>query len=294
MTDSDKVDSLDQHTEALIHAVHKELIALRGNFGQLNRQKFSQYSVLHEVCGGYEDNDDYLIFRQEMDRIVSTSNRNEAAAALSIIAPADLLLDRLEYVVEHFEDDSGETRDQRTARRWSDRGMVKVATELVNQALVKSWLAREIMILGLAGDESGLVLNFGYYFAEYLESFPPMVAIWLAADNKYSEAFIEIEHDARDFKVFERRDEDHRLEQYRIPIQLPDALTDPEHIDSEIGIVISIDAVGAPMRAVTFKDETQLGDDLKIEFSVFREVALIEVRKNVFDRFSPFLALPPL
>ena len=56
-------------------------------------------------------------------------NRNGAAPAISITAPAETVLDRLEYVVSHFEEYGG-SGDQRTGRRWSDQGLKTFTDEM--------------------------------------------------------------------------------------------------------------------------------------------------------------------
>lgn len=80
METSDQVDPKIDDTTRLIQAVHRELIALRGVFGELDEQKFSQYPTLRAVCGGSDLADDYLVFEREMERIVEEANRDEAAA----------------------------------------------------------------------------------------------------------------------------------------------------------------------------------------------------------------------
>src|SRR5699024_3659348 len=96
---------------------------------------------------------------------------------LSMLAPADLLLDRLEYVVEHFEDDLGEVRDQRTGRRWSDRGMPVVATDLVRFATLSGLFGRESLNIELSGDTEQFFLSIWYGYSVELRAKPPQLNI---------------------------------------------------------------------------------------------------------------------
>lgn len=289
MQDPNYHDSIPQDTHLLIQAVHKELIALRGAFGKLNMQKFAQYPTIRAVCGGNDLADDYLVFERELNRIISEANRDEAAAALSITAPDDLLLNRLEYIVEHFEDDSGEARDQRTARRWSDRGMPNVATELVNLARMKGWLGRENLALELSGTEDSLLLTVWYFYSEDLDGQVPVVSVWQIVGDDVTEESIEMESALSELRTLEVLYKSHRLEQYKLPIELPDALFQHDDTNEDVSLLISIDTVGAPMRTLTIADETDLRADLKVEFSVYREIAMIEIRRRRSDLLTRFL-----
>jgi hypothetical protein len=293
MDASDQVDPTIDDTNRLIQAVHRELLALRGAFGELNEQKFSQYPTLRTVCGGNDLADDYRVFEREMKRIVDEANRDEAAAALSITAPQALMLRRLSYVVEHFPNESGEVRDQRTGRRWSDRGMPNIATELVHLAKQKGWLGRENLALELSGTREGLCLTVWYYFSEDLDGQPPVVSIWKIVGSDVTEESIDVERNLSEFKTVEVEYKGYRLEQYRIKIDLPESLTRSEQTDENTSVLISIDTVGAPMRTLVFADETDVGNDLKVEFSVYREIAMIEVRRRAPDLFARVLELQP-
>lgn len=141
-------------TSELIAAVHADLVALRGAHGRLTVQKFSQYMALRLVCGGGDLLEAYLAFERELRRYATEGNRNEAAA-LSISAPMKTVLDRLEEVVSLL-DDTGEGRDQRTARRWSDQGFTTIATEMVHVAEVRGRLGNELLTIELFGTRASL------------------------------------------------------------------------------------------------------------------------------------------
>lgn len=163
---------------ALETAVHDELVALRGAHGRLTIQKFSHYEALRRVCGGGDLLDAFLMFERELKRYITQGNRYEAAAAISITADAEKVLDRLEYVVGHFEAD-GESRDQRTARRWSDEGLKTIATELVYLADVQGRLGGELLTIELAGtSEDGLSMVIWQLTTKHLPDRAPLVRFW--------------------------------------------------------------------------------------------------------------------
>lgn len=93
----------------------------------------------------------------EMRRYIAQGNRFEAAAAISLTAPFDTVLARSEEALAHFEDLDGQDRNQRTARRWSNRGMPTIAAELVYLAEIQQRLGGELMTIELSGtNEEGL------------------------------------------------------------------------------------------------------------------------------------------
>ena len=165
-------------TEELIASVHTELVALRGAHGRLTVEKFSQYPALLLVCGGGDLLEAFLMFEREMRRYMAEGNRNEAAAAISITAPADTVLARLEYVVTDLEND-GEFRDQRTGRRWSDRGLKTIATEMVHVAEVRGRLGSELLTIEITGNrEEGLHLTISQLTNKNLDERAPLVRFW--------------------------------------------------------------------------------------------------------------------
>lgn len=158
MTMGDAVGDDPEERDELVRHAHEELAGLRGAAGKLTIQKFAQYDTLRRLCGSGDLLDAYLMFEREMARYRTTAGRDEAAAAISITAPADTVLDRLEHVVSALPQD-GRLRDQRTARRWSDAGLATIANELVYLAEVRGRLGQEILNIEVTGDtERGLLL----------------------------------------------------------------------------------------------------------------------------------------
>ena len=169
-----KQSDLGDESGALIATVKKELTALRGAQGILDAQKFNNYPNLVRVCGGDDLLEAFLMFGREMRRYASEGNRNEAAAALSITAPAETVLDRLEYVVGLFEE-HGQIRDQRTGRRWSDKGISAIAKDLVYMAEVKGRLGTEMLTIEIDGGcDEGLFLSIYQLTTKNLDETAPL------------------------------------------------------------------------------------------------------------------------
>ena len=151
----DAPDEAEQRA-ALEQQVLTELLALRKAYGQLTVQKFSTFATLRQVCGGDDLLDAFLLFQRELARY-QHSGRNEAAAALSLSAPADTVLDRLQLTAEALSPEQ-DWRDQRTARRWSDAGMPILARDLVYFAQVAGRLGTETLSIQLGGNGASLMV----------------------------------------------------------------------------------------------------------------------------------------
>ena len=151
----DTTDEAEQRA-ALEQRVLTELLALRKAYGQLTVQKFSTFATLRQVCGGDDLLDAFLLFQRELARY-QHSGRNEAAAALSLSAPADTVLDRLQLTAEALSPEQ-DWRDQRTARRWSDAGMPIIARDLVYFAQVAGRLGTETLSIQLGGSGTSLMV----------------------------------------------------------------------------------------------------------------------------------------
>ena len=274
MTDGDKIDTRFEDTEALIQAVHKELKALRGAFGKLNLQKFSQYPTLRAVCGGNDLTDDYLVFTREMERMIAEANRNEAAAALSLTAPEDLMINRCWYVVERFPLESGETRDQRTGRRWSDKGMPNVATDLVNLATLSGWLGRESLNIELSGHPERFFLSVWYEFSDGLRARTPKLNIldFSRRDGPKDEAV-----DLGQYRTTDRQYDGYHAQQYHVPITLPENLTQPERTGTDTVLTMALTTKWAPMRTMLFVDKSDLGTQMRAVFSAHRGLIMIHL-----------------
>lgn len=274
MEDANLVDSSPDDTGILIQAALKELIALRGAFGKLNVQKFSQYPTLRSICGGNDLNDDYLVFVREMERVAAESNRDEAAAALSITAPEDLMLNRLLYVVDNFPNESGEVRDQRTGRRWSDRGMPNVATDLVHRATLSGWLGRESLNIELSGNPERFFLSIWYEFSDGLNARTPQLNILdFSREDGHKDELVDLEQ----YRTSDEQYEGSRVQQYHVQITLPGNLTHPEVTGTETVLTMALSTKWAPMRTMLFVDKADLGTHLRSVFAAYRGLIMIHL-----------------
>lgn len=283
---------------SLSAAVQAELRRLRSGHGQLEVTRFAECSALRRVCGGNDLLDAYLMFEREMKRYATGPNRDQAAAALSIIAAADTVLDRLEYAAITLSPDD-HYRDQRTARRWSDAGLPQIATDLVHLARVQGRLGRELLHIEVAGDaEQGLLLTIDQLTAADLPVTAPYVRLWRYHENEPVEATTaELQLAATSATVLERAE--HRMARYRLHVQLPNTvrrilaargtvsrlrdvpdalapgLTRSKH--DQTLYAISIEGRDAPMRTTSWTDRTQLQPTAHLHLMSYRTAAMLEV-----------------
>jgi len=266
---------------ALTEAVTEELRELRAAHGVLTVQKFAQAEALRRVCGGGDLLDAFLMFEREMKRYQTTGNRDEAAAAISITAPADNVLDRLEHVVGALPQD-GRIRDQRTGRRWSDDGIPIIARALVHLAEVQGRLGTELLTLELSGTlDDGLRLDIYQLTTKTLEDTAPAVRVWrYTPDGDITEASSEIEFTLDEAPATEAVNEEYRAKHHQVQIELPEGITRSAAEDGDPLYSISVESRDAPMRTVSFTDESQLAPTLSVRFTTYRTVATIELLRS--------------
>jgi len=266
---------------ALTEAVTEELRELRAAHGVLTVQKFAQAEALRRVCGGGDLLDAFLMFEREMKRYQTTGNRDEAAAAISITAPADNVLDRLEHVVGALPQD-GRIRDQRTGRRWSDDGIPIIARDLVHLAEVQGRLGTELLTLELSGTlDDGLRLDIYQLTTKTLEDTAPTVRVWrYTPDGDITEASSEIEFTLDEAPATEAVNEEYRAKHHQVQIELPEGITRSAAEDGDPLYSISVESRDAPMRTVSFTDESQLAPTLSVRFTTYRTVATIELLRS--------------
>lgn len=267
------------NTEEVARAVEQELLDLRGANGQLNVQKFSHHGTLRRVCGGGDLLDAYLMFEREMRRYREHGGREEAAAAISITAPADSALDRFEHVVGALPQD-GRIRDQRTGRRWSDAGIHTIAGELTYLAEVQGRLGTELLTIEITGNlESGLIVAIYQLTTKNLKERAPAVRVWryTDSDDGIEEVEGEFTLDLDEVPGTAAGNDQHTLKKHTLQLELPaDLLTANAEIGDPV-YSISIEGRDAPMRTVTFDDESDLGNTLRLRFTNYRTIASVEI-----------------
>lgn len=276
MEEIDTIASRLGDADALIAEVHAELLALRSAHGRLTIEKFSQYPALRLVCGGDDLLEAFLAFERELRRYTAEGNRNVVAAAISIAAPAETVLDRLEYVVGHFEE-VGESRDQRTGRRWSDQGLRTMATELVHVAEVRGRLGSELLTIELSGTRAALHLVISQLTNKQLDERAPLVRFWKHQDDDLVEHAEGLTLDFDEFQAPEVANDTYRLKRYHILAELPAELNTASVDVGDALYCISLEGRDAPMRTVSFLDQSELGNDLTLRFTTYRTLATVEV-----------------
>jgi hypothetical protein len=266
--------------EQLTTVVHEELIALRGAHGKLTLEKFSTYPALRLVCGGGDVLNAFHRFERELQRYIRQGNRNEVAAALSITAPAETVLDRLEHVVSHFDED-GPSRDQRTARRWSDQGMHTIATELVHLQDVQQRLGSELIEIALSGTgEEGISMVMWQLTTRHREERAPLVRLWRSQPDDGNAQDAATTYDLDQVACDEASKGQFRLRRYEFTVDIPKDLSLATVKPGAVVCRITIEGRDAPLRAVSFQDESDLGEALSIRFTAYLTDATIEVVKS--------------
>lgn len=267
-------------TEELVAAVHKELLALRSAHGTLSVEKFSRYPNLRRVCGDNDELVAFLMFERELQRFIRRGNRNEIAAALSIAAPWETVLDRLEAVTHHLDPD-GDGRDQRTARRWSDQGMHTIATELVHLADVQIRLGSELTTIELSGRyEDGIIIDVFQLTTRHTEERAPLVRIWHHPPDDAMEGDNIIVHDLDQVKSTEGTKGPFRLRHHAFRLDTLKGLDKAPVAASETVYRFTVEGRDAPLRAVSFQDESDLGDYFTVRFTAYLTDANIEMMKS--------------
>ncbi|MCO5216668.1 MAG: hypothetical protein M9953_11045 [Thermomicrobiales bacterium] len=265
-------------TDELIQSVHKELLALRAAHGRLTVEKFSQFPALILVFGGGDLLEAFLGFEREMRRYIAEGNRDAAAAAFSITAPADTVLDRLEYVVTEIEAEDGEFRDQRTGRRWSDRGIKTIAAEMVHVAEVRGRLGSELLTIEISGNwQEGLHLTISQLTNKALDERAPLVRFWKHQGDNLVEQSEGLTLDFDEYKAPEVANDMFRLKRYHIIAEIPDEIDDIKVDLGDTLYSISLEGRDAPMRTVTFVDTSDLGPGLDLQFTTYRTLATVEI-----------------
>lgn len=273
-------DDIDD-VAALTDAVIEELRELRASHGVLTVQKFAQAQALRRVCGGGDLLDAFLMFEREMRRYQIMGNRGEAAAAISITAPAANVLDRLEHVVGALPQD-GRIRDQRTGRRWSDDGIPVIARDLVHLAQVQGRLGTELLTLELSGSViEGLQLDIYQLTTRTLEDSAPAVRVWrYTPEGDIAEAGSEIGFTLDKVPATEVMNEEYRAKRHRLEVELPEGIASSAAETGDPVYSISVESRDAPMRTVSFTDESRLEPSLRVRFTSYRTIATIELLRG--------------
>lgn len=257
----------------LVRVVHEELVSLRGQTGKLTVQKFGQFAALRRVCGGGDLLDAYLMFEREMQRYIHSAGRNEAAAAISITAPADTVLDRLEHVVGALPQD-GKLRDQRTARRWSDAGLATIANDLVYMAEVQGRLGQELLSIEITGDEQhGLILTIDQMSNADLRARAPLIRVWHYKDDEPEEHALDVDLEHVESTI--AQNDDYVMARHHVQVVLPSDY-DHAHTDGKV-LSVSIEGRDAPMRTVSTQERTQFSEKLAVEVTVYRTIVMVEL-----------------
>lgn len=253
----------------VVKEVHAELVLLRKARGQFSMAKFSQFPHLVRVCGEGDLVEAFVMFRREIERY-SQGDKYEAAAALSISAPAETVLERFTLAAEAFD-----YQDQRTIRRWSDDGLKRIAEDLVAIANVRGRLGKELLTLTLEGDmDTGLELVIDQMDFTQLPSQAPQVTMWLWQDEENAtEALLDLENAPH----YSAANEIYRNTRLRISLPM-------EQLQIKRAgrlLTVAVQGRAAPSRTVVWTQTAQLPSELHIEVTTHRTMVMMEVSKKV-------------
>lgn len=272
MSDMDGVLGEDlENPDVLTEQIHSELMSLRGQLGKLTIQKFGQFDALRRVCGGGDLLDAYLMFEREMNRYIATAGRNEIAAAVTIVAPAETVLERLEHAVGALPQD-GKLRDQRTARRWSDEGMMTIARDLVYMAQVQGRLGRELLSVEIGGDQDrGVLVAIDQMTSPGVQDRSPLVRVWHYRDGEPEEHTLTADLDS--VGATTARNDEYVMKRHHLEVALPAGFD----ISNHRGPILSVSVEGrdAPMRTVSIQDKSQFSDSFEVTVMSYRTIVTV-------------------
>lgn len=250
-----------------------DLRKIRSAKGKLTPQKLSRFPALLQVMGADDLLDAFMAFRRELRRYIATANRDEAAAALSIYADYELVLDRLQETANQYSA-GDDLKDQRTARHWSDRGMPQVAEDLVYMAHIKGRLGRELLELSIQGhDGGGIMITIEQMVQAALDVQAPSITLWaMNANGDPQERTIDLRHHS----AVETVGEEYRSIEQRV-VLAPELL---ERITRDHGLTLAVTGRDAPMRTISFTNSWQPPAGLKIAMSAYRTRATVEITRH--------------
>ena len=204
----------------------------------------------------------------------SDTDRDLAAAALSLITPADSVLDRLQLTAEALSTEGW--RDQRTARRWADRGMATLAHHLVHAAELQGRLGRELLSIEVAGGHDALHLVIEQMTTLGLKARAPFIRLWNypETDEQPAEAplTLDLEHVANSSATGDA----YTMNRFRLHVELPSS---PHRPGQERILTISVEGRDTPMRTVFYTDKTNLPKGQTLRASVYRTVVTIDLEQ---------------
>lgn len=268
MSESDEL----RDRAALTQRVKDELVEIRSAKGRLTPQKLASYHALVHILGADDLLDAFMAFRRELRLYAESANRNEAAAALSILVDRDNVLDRLQETATRLSPD--DLHDQRSARRWSDAGIPVLARDLVYMAEVQGRLGREMLSIGVDLDNDGnLVVTVQQLLQADVRARAPELSLWaMDAHGDPHELAIDLER----FPASEASRGDYRMRTQRVAISV-DLL---DRVTPDQGLTLAVTGRDAPMRAISFEPATTSIPGLQIAFSAYRTRAAVEVTRE--------------
>ena len=254
-----------------VEDVLADLLQLRKGLGKLTVHKLVGREALIQLCGDGDIMDAYIGLKRDLERC-TRSNKHEAAAAWSILADHETVMDRLVATAELLAVDGKDAKDQRSARTWSDRGMPGLARDLIEFAEMRGNLGQDLVGVGILGSEvDGLSIRIVQVTSLQLRRRAPLVSVTRLreADLNSSESFDLEAIEPESHEVDDTHDT--RLHTVRLAIE-PDRYLIR-------GPLVSIEVSTRHTRTPTyfFEDHTTFGRSVQLTLSTSRTLASVSV-----------------
>jgi hypothetical protein len=149
---------------------------------------------------------------------------------------------------------------------------------MVHVAEVRGRLGSELLTIEITGNRAeGLHLVVSQLTNKNLDERAPLVRFWKHQGDDLVEQPNSLTLDFDQFKAPEVSNDTYRLKRYHIIAELPEAITTADVDAGDALYSISFEGRDAPMRTVTFMDQSDIGDGLVLRFTTYRTIATVEV-----------------
>jgi hypothetical protein len=105
------------------------------------------------------------------------------------------------------------------------------------------------------------------------------VRFWEHQDDDLAEQPDSLTLDFDHYQAPEATNDDYRLKRYHILAELAEELSIPDIDVGDAVYGISLEGRDAPMRTVTFMDQSDFGDGLVLQFTTYRTIALVKLSR---------------
>lgn len=268
-----------------VEDVVNDLLQLRKGLGKLTVHKLVGREALIQLCGDGDIMDAYIGLKRDLERC-TRSNKHEAAAAWSILADHETVMDRLVATAELLAVDGKDAKDQRSARAWSDRGMPGIARDLVEFAEMRGNLGQDLIgIAVLVAKADTIAIQVVQVASVQLKRRAPHVLIG-SADERSPEQMVAVDLEATT-PIARNLDEEYETRSYLIELE---SLTDVSRSDASMAFV-EIAARFSPIPQF-FLENNLPRRTFRVEFAVSRTTVTVKISKALSSSTDPGKVYP--